>query len=213
LSFPTGDGGSTRTQTFTWDNHEIAVDNYENYPGFTRGYPYDNIVPNVTVPNILGLSAAAAYAALNSAGLPNNNDGSTTDGATALNDGKVSYQSVPAGTVFDSGDAPTIHYQTYHYVSAPATTGPIAGFNRSSTHFSLNGNEVVMYVIGRTVKPTVSTTITVSGTSEGDWNQNWTVEDIANDDAYNTGGTAVKLAYVDHVFTNSTSSGGTWTLV
>ena len=205
------DDVSYRTVEVPADNHSTALTNYEGYPAFIQGAPYDDTIPNVTVPNIVGLTAADAAAALAAAGVTqSNNDGSTTTNATALNDGKVYFQSI----VGQANATDTVHYGTYHYVApAPATTGPIAGFNRSSTHFSLNGNEVVMYVLGRTVKPTIGATITVSGTSESDWNQNWTVEDIVNDDSYNTGGTAVKLAYVDHTFTNSTSSSGTWTAI
>ena len=209
LSFGTGDGGNSRTQTFTWDNHEIAASNYEGYPSFIQGAPYNDTVPNRVVPNLIGLTIEQADAALSSLELSSDAH-TTTVGATSGNNGKIASQVPAAGTVVNMQDV--VLFTTYDYV-APATTGPIAGFNRSSTHWSLNGNEVVMYVLGRTVKPTIGATITVSGTSESDWNQNWTVEDIVNDDSYNTGGTAVKLAYVDHTFTNSTSSSGTWTAI
>jgi hypothetical protein len=164
------------------------------------------------VPNLVGLTEAAATTALTNVHLVKGavTTADNAAGATAINDGKIKTQSVEAGTTVDTGSS--VALVKYAYVGV-STTGPIAGFNRSSAHWSLNGNEVVMYVIGRTVKPTIGATITVSGTSASDWNQNWTVEDVVNDDAYNTGGTAVKLAYVNHTFTGATSSSGTWTAI
>lgn len=285
LSFGTGDGGNTREQTFTFDSHEIAVDNYENYPSFTRGIPYDDTIPNRVVPNLIGLTIeqadaalsnlelssdahtttvgatsgndgevasqvpapgtlvnmqdevlfttyhyvatsgtvpniegmteSAAIAALAAAGFTDhNNDGSATnvDGATALNDGKVKQ-----GTTGVQLFASTIHYWTYNY-TAPATTGPISGFNRlSGTSFSLNGSDAIMYLTGRTVKPTLGDTITVSGTTASAWNQTWLVAGVEDNDSYNSGGTAVKITAIDDIYfageSGVSSTGGTWTKI
>ena len=42
LSFGTGDGGGTRTQTFTWDHHDIAASNWSDYPGFIPNIGYSD---------------------------------------------------------------------------------------------------------------------------------------------------------------------------
>jgi hypothetical protein len=195
------------------DSHIIATSGYEGFPAFIQGGVYDDTITNVTIPNIVGLTASAADAALFAAGVTlRNNDGSTTEGATTQNDGKVRVQSIPAGTVINEGSA-TLHYQTYHYV-AP-TTGPIAGINRvaqAELGGSLNGNQVVMYVIGRTVKPTVGDTITLSGTGVTAFNVPWVVAAVGDNNSYNTGGTSVKLTLVSGTFGGSTTAtGGTWT--
>jgi len=206
LSFPTGDGGSTRTQTFTWDNHEIAVDNYENYPSFTQGYPYDDIIANVVVPNIIGLSESDAAAALGAAGLGGAGN-SYTEGATSANNGKVYAQRPDAGTLYNQGDI--VHFDVYSYT---APTGSISGFNQTVTDegWTLGPNDAIMYLTGRSNYPVAPNTITVSGSSNSDYNQVWTVNDEANNDSYNTGGTAVWVTPTTPV-TESTSSGGTWT--
>jgi hypothetical protein len=194
------------------DSHIIATSGYEGFPAFITGGVYDDTIANVTIPNIVGLTASAADAALFAAGVTlRNNDGSTTEGATALNDGKVRVQSIPAGTVINEGSA-TLHYQTYHYA---ATTGPVAGINRTAQAElggSLNGNQVVMYVVGRTVKPTVGDTITLSGTGVTAFNVPWVVAAVGDNNSYNTGGTSVKLTLVSGTFGGSTTAtGGTWT--
>jgi hypothetical protein len=206
LTFPTGDGGNTRQQTFTWDNHEIAVDNYEQYPGFGGGYPYDDTIPNVVVPNIIGLSSAAAGTALGNAGLGGSGN-SYTEGATLSNDGKVFAQRPDAGTLYNQGDI--VHFDVYSYI---APTGSISGFDQTVTDegWTLGPNDAIMYLTGRSNYPVAPNTITVSGSSNSDYNQVWTVNDEANNDSYNTGGTAVWVTPTTPV-TESTSSGGTWT--
>ena len=176
---------------------------------------YAYVATSGTVPNIEGMTESAAIAALAAAGFTQyNNDGSATnvDGATALNDGKVKQ-----GTTGVQLFASTIHYWTYNY-TAPATTGPIAGFNRlSGTSFSLNGSDAIMYLTGRTVKPTLGDTITVSGTTASAWNQTWLVDGVEDNDSYNSGGTAVKITAIDDVYfggeSGASSTGGTWTKI
>jgi len=165
------------------------------------------------VPNVVGLTETAAGIALVTAGLVKGTV-TTADnaaGATAENDGLVKTQSVAAGTTVNTGS--TVTLVKYAYV-ALSTTGPIAGISRGSgTSFSLNGNQAIMYVVGRTVKPAVGNTIQVSGTNNETHNVGWTVEAVENNDSYNTGGTAVKITLVTGAFTGDTSTGGTWALV
>jgi len=162
------------------------------------------------VPNVVGLTEAAATYDLNNAGLVKGavTTADNAAGATAINDGKIKTQSVAAGTTVDTGSS--VALVKYAYVGV-STTGPIAGFNRSGTHFSLNGDQSIMYVVGRTVKPTVGDTISVTGSDNASHNVSWTVEDIVNDDAYNTGGTAVKVTLVEGFIDSNTATGGTWT--
>ena len=279
LSFGTGDGGSTRQQTFTWDNHEIATTGWSNYPAFLPNYAGDGDTGlEVIMPNLIGLSNSAASATLAGVGLSadvitsatgatvaNNgkvfdqenaagsavNAGSSqayviyeaptvpsvvnfdslanatgflqdrfltvgnvttsTVGATSGNDGWIKSQSIPAGTIVDTGTA--IDLVVYDYVVPGVyTTGPIAGFSRNSYgHFSLNGNQSVMFLTGRTVRPTIGDYITVSGSSDSSHNVVWVVGNIANDDSYNTGGTAVLVTLDSGSISQDTSSGGTWT--
>ena len=170
------------------------------------------------VPNVVDFDTVAnAEAFLEDFGLVLGTSTTSTVGATAENDGWVKSQSIASGTVVDGGTA--VNLVAYDYVEAPApsTTGPIAGFNRATlvgSGWTLNGSDAIMYVLGRTVKPAIGDTITVSGTSSTKWNQTWTVSDVINDDSYNTGGTAVKITAVDDTTfatPNTSSTGGTWT--
>lgn len=174
---------------------------------------YADYVDNNTVPDIGGLAWPQANAAIEAAGFTvGNTSEQTLDGATSENTNHVATQNPAAGSQAPAGDA--INYVTYAPLST-ATTGPISGFNRtalSSLGGSLNGDQAVMYVVGRETWPTVGSTITISGTSTSDWNQDVTVVAVAYDDSYNTGGTAIKFTFTG-VHTGNTSSGGTWTKI
>jgi hypothetical protein len=164
------------------------------------------------VPNVVGLTEAAATYDLNNAGLIKGivTTADNAAGATAINDGKIKTQSIAAGTTVNTGSS--VNLVKYAYVGV-STTGPISGFNRTSTlpGWSLNGDQSIMYVVGRTVKPTVGDTISVTGSNNASHNVSWTVELVENEDAYNTGGTAVKVTLVDGFIDSNTATGGTWT--
>ena len=198
----------------TLDSHIIATSGYEGFPAFITGAPYDDTIENAVVPNVVGLTEAAATTALTNVGLVKGavTTANNASGATAINDGKVKTQSVAAGTNVNEGTS--VALVKYAYV-APATTGPISGINRTAQAElggTLNGNQVVMYVLGRTVKPTVGDTITLSGTGVTAFNVPWVVSAVGNNDSYNTGGTSVKLTLVSGTFGGSTTAtGGTWT--
>lgn len=183
-----------------------------------------NVESNVTVsfyqapevPNVVDFdSVSAAEEALELAGLVLGTVTTSTVGATSGNDNWVKSQSIAAGTKVAAGTA--VNLVEYDYVVA-STTGPIAGLNRTNpagSGWGLNGDDAVMYLTGRTVRPTIGTTITVSGTSSTKWNQNWTVVDVIDNDSYNTGGTAVKITALDDISfatPDASSTGGTWTL-
>lgn len=172
---------------------------------------YEN--PAVTVPNVVDFdSVSAAAEALVLEGLTLGTVTTSTEGATTGNWGWVKSQNPAANTSVAPGTA--VNLVSYDYVSA-ATTGSISGFQRtaiSSLGGSLNGNETVMYVTGRSTWPAVGSTITVTGSSAASYNATYTVVQVAQDDAYNTGGTAIKVGRTDGLGYSgvTSSSGGTW---
>lgn len=195
------------------DSHIIATSEYEGFPAFITGAPFDDTTPNTTVPNIVGLTGNAADNALAGAGLVAS-AGSTTGnsgGATSSNDGKVASQTVAAGTTVNVGS--TVGYSLYAYVNPG---NPIAGMSRSNLPegWTLNGGDIVMYLVGRTVKPVEGgTPVVITGNSNDSLNQTYNVGTVANDDHYNSGGTAVKLTALAKVYVDpDTNEGGVWTL-
>jgi len=164
------------------------------------------------VPNVVGLTEAAATYDLNNAGLLLGvvTTAGNAAGATAINDGKIKTQSIAAGTTVNTGSS--VNLVKYAYVGV-CTTGPISGFNRTATlpGWSLNGDQSIMYIVGRTFIPTVGDTISVTGSDNASHNVSWTVELVENENAYNTGGTAVKVTLVDGFIDSNTATGGTWT--
>ena len=172
------------------------------------------------VPNLAGLTEAAATTALTNAHLTKGavTTADNAAGATALNDGTIKSQTPAAGDYANTGTAVALVKYAYVEAPAPATTGPISGFNRlSGTSFSLNGSDAIMYLTGRTVKPTLGDTITVSGTTASAWNQTWLVDGVEDNDSYNSGGTAVKITAIDDIYfageSGESSTGGTWTKI
>jgi hypothetical protein len=81
------------------DNHNIVSLGWSGYPGFVNNNPgsWDDL----TVPNVVGLTEAAATTAINGAGLTKGTVTTSADGATEENDGKVKSQTPTAGTVFN----------------------------------------------------------------------------------------------------------------
>jgi hypothetical protein len=191
------------------DSHIIATSGYQNFPGFTRGGIFDDTEANAVMPNILGMTQQQASTALANAGLTGGASGSTvTQGATSQNNGKVASQSPAAGTAVNADVDVT--WTIYSYV-APITGGPIAGFNNSGESAGvgmLGMDEKVMYLVGRTVKPTVGSSIVISGADNSGYNTTWNVVSVVNNDSYNTGGTAVKIK--GHSLMSSNGTGGNW---
>lgn len=98
------------------DNHVIVTTGRYGYPSYTPDYIGDgDATPNAVVPNVVGLSAAAAQTAIEDAGLVYA-AGATTDnagGATAENDGLVASSSPVAGSNVNSGDTVTVSLYEY----------------------------------------------------------------------------------------------------
>ena len=207
---PNDDRGMGEALDPELDSHIIATSGYEGFPAFIQGGIYDDTIANVEVPNLIGMTLQQADDELSILAFSSNYQ-TTTVGATSGNNGKVKSQTPAAGTLVNVGDEVT--FTTYNYVAV--TTGPIAGINRTAQAElggTLNGNQVVMYVLGRTVKPTVGDTITLSGTGVTAFNVAWVVSAVGDNNSYNTGGTSVKLTLVSGTFGGSTTAtGGTWT--
>lgn len=90
------------TATVTPDSHIIATTQYNGFPEYTPVPPFDDTLPNATVPNIVNLSTAAAQSAVEAVDLTYGFT-RTGVGATTVNDGKVKSQSPAAGTVVNTG--------------------------------------------------------------------------------------------------------------
>lgn len=189
------------------DSHIIATSGYQNFPAFTSGGVFDDTIANAVVPNLVGMTLNQVGDALTAAGLVGSQSLST-DGATSGNNGKVKSQAVAAGTSLNVGS--TVAYVSYNYVVAG---GPISGFNGNKSSVSMSWGSYmdgyVMYLQGRTVKPTVGSSIVISGSSEAGYNKTWNVEAVMNYDGYDTGGTAVLIT--GHNVMSSNASGGNWT--
>lgn len=190
------------------DSHIIATSQYEGFPAFITGDPYDDTTPNGIVPNVVGLSSTAAKSAITAAGF-NWQMTTTATGATSQNNDKIKSQSPVAETPLNLND--NVAIVAYAYV---APGNPIAGMsttNLPSGWDPMAGGEIVMYLLGRTVKPTVGDVISISGNTNTSLNQNYNVNIVENDDHYNTGGTAVKLTAITNALANpNTNSGGVW---
>ena len=121
LSFPTGDGGGERYQTFEWDNHEIATTGYSNYPSFIPDYSGDGDTGlEAVVPNLASFAVSAMDDAVVAAGLVY---ASTTTyvGATTVNDGKIKTQSPAAGVKANLGATVTATF--YNAPEVPNVVG------------------------------------------------------------------------------------------
>ena len=211
----------------SWNNSTVTSGaNSSNDGTVASQYPGVGTVLNVTdqpqaayydqpmalVPNLSGMAWAAANSAINNAGfiVGSNPTDVNTDNMTIAN--TVAYQSPAAGTYAAQGSA--IDYHLYNYV-APANTGPISGFNGNKSSVSMSWGSYmdgyVMYLQGRTLKPTVGSSIVITGSSEAGYNKTWTVQEVADYDGYDTGGTAVLIR--GNSVMNSNATGGTWTAV
>jgi hypothetical protein len=180
-----------RQEITIYDSHaEFVIDGYEGYPGFQTGGVFDDIIPNVTIPNIVGLSVSEAANALDAANVPYNNDGITTVGATSGNNNSVANQSVDAGLIFNAGDVPTVHFQTYHYVVVVPINHNLAGIRPDSGD---GDNYRFLYLMGRNSGIQVGDQITLHDTGVDNYNRPFDVTAVANDDSFNTGGQKITI--------------------
>lgn len=90
---------------------------------------YNYVAPTGTVPNVVGLTSAAASSAIQSAGfVPSSSP--TTVGATSVNNGKVKNQSPSAGTTQTLGI--TVSFEVYNYIPPQVIVPNVVGETQSS---------------------------------------------------------------------------------
>jgi hypothetical protein len=90
--------------------HIIATSNYNGFPGHIPSGVYVDTIPNVAVPNLVGLTESAATGLIAGAALVKGTV-TTADnyaGATAGNNGKVKSQSPAASVVVNEGSVVTL---------------------------------------------------------------------------------------------------------
>lgn len=89
------------------NNHSVALNNWKGYPDYTLDAPYQDTIDQAAIPNVVGLTEAAANTALVAAGFVKGavTTADNAAGATALNDGKIKTQTPAAATVANLGDA------------------------------------------------------------------------------------------------------------
>ena len=94
---------------YSLDNHEIVETGRYGFPGYDPTWIGDgDDVPNVVVPNVVGLTEAAATTALTGAGLVKGAVTTTGVGATTVNDGTVKTQNPVSGGKANTGSAVAI---------------------------------------------------------------------------------------------------------
>ena len=129
------------------DSHIIATSQYEGFPAFTPGAPFDDTIPNVEVPNLVGLTFAEAQDALAAAGLDYSSS-NTTSGANSGNNGKVKSQSPAAGTLVNvsspAGDT-VIAFEVYYQPMALVPN--LSGLNWSAANSAINN---AGFIVGTT---------------------------------------------------------------
>lgn len=191
------------------DSHIIATTQYEGFPAFTPGAPFDDTIPNVEVPNLVGLvNPTAALNALQNVGLTLGDTNPQTQGATSHNNLHVAAQSVPAGTLVNLGDAVSI--TVYNYVSPVNHT--IAGIRKQWQGSDLAYNFFFMFLQGRGHNLNNGNQINITGSDVAAYNKNgWYVFESADDDTFNTGGTKVTIFWNGAITETANGTGGTYT--
>lgn len=117
---PNDDRGTALDATL--DNHSIVYSRWSGYPAFVANN--NGSFDDITVPDVVGETFAAASAALVTAGLGVGTVTSADNagGATAENDGTVKTQTPAAGTVINPSDGTAdldVDLVTYEYTAPP----------------------------------------------------------------------------------------------
>lgn len=100
---PDDDRAADKKLNAALDNHIIATTKYNGFPDYDPTAPYLDTIANVTVPNVVGMTEAAATTALTTAGLVKGAVTTSTAGATSENDGKVKTQTPAAAAKVNTG--------------------------------------------------------------------------------------------------------------
>lgn len=170
------------------DSHIIATSGYVGFPAHQPGYPNNDTITNVAVPNVVGLSASAAQNAIAAAGLDYSTSESE-DGANSGNDGTVKSQSPAAGTMVNvSSDAGDTTVSLIIYNNPAVIVPSVVDFD------SVSAAEA--YLIAEGLVLGTVTTSSVGATSQ---NNNWVKSQSPAAGTTVAPGTAVNL--VKYVYT------------
>ena len=99
----TNTGGATDVLDNTKGDHLLYASGYRGFPQIASGSPYEDLVVNKIVPNVVGMLEAAAESALTAAGLVKGAVTTTAVGADVDNTLKVKTQTPAAATVVNTG--------------------------------------------------------------------------------------------------------------
>lgn len=123
------------------DSHVIATSQYEGFPAFTPGAPFDDTIPNVEVPDLIGMLTGLAYGAVDALGLQYSVTDTRTDGATEGNDSHVYSQTPAPGTLVNVGD--TVYTVIYEYVPTTTTVPNLAGQDQTAVNLLLSTAQLI----------------------------------------------------------------------
>ena len=105
---------STRNVSVPADNHVVAADAYNGFPGLDYSYPHGDLIPDATVPDVVEQTISDATNIIEGAGLVVGDVNDNIVDATTENDGYVLSQDPAAGTLVNTGDA--VNVVKYHYL-------------------------------------------------------------------------------------------------
>jgi hypothetical protein len=115
----------TRALAVPADDRKIATTEYNGFPGLNYGTPYGDTIPNVVVPNLVGLTEAAATTALTNASLTKGtvSIADNVAGANSSNNGKIKSQIPSANSPANTGSA--VNLTKYEWTPALVSGGTI----------------------------------------------------------------------------------------
>lgn len=170
---------------YTLDNHEIVETGRYGFPGYNPSWIGDgDDVPNVVVPNVVGLNGLEAAGILVDAGLEVAEPVTVNEGATEENDGNVASQSPAAGSNANLGDTVTLSlYELLPegFVTADETFTGVAldGFADIGWSFAKSGHTVA---VGDWVRASGYYVVDASGnrtpSGEYDVNGDWLIDNV-----------------------------------
>jgi hypothetical protein len=151
---------------------------------------YQYVIPGSAMPNLVGLTEAAATIVLTNAGFVKGTvtTANNASGATEINDQFVKTQAIAAGTITVAGTSVAI--VKYQYV----LEGP-ASYSILAIQYNMGMNNAYdMYLPDRVNKPSVGDKVFVFNNARATFNRKWTVAAVVNDDVYSAGGTKVSFS-------------------
>jgi serine/threonine-protein kinase len=127
------------------DNHIIAVTGYNGFPAYIPNTaPYDDTIPNVLVPNVVGETQQDAEDAIEADDLVVGNvtTADNAGGATDENDGTVKSQTPAAGTKVNVGS--TVNLVVYAYVIPIVEVPNVVGETQADAEDAIEAENLVV---------------------------------------------------------------------